>query len=55
MMQRLDVDQMLEEVDSYTLSEWLAYFSIKEEKREHEKEVDEKNKKAKAAAKRGGF
>jgi hypothetical protein len=55
MMQRLDVDQMLEEVDSYTLSEWLAYFSIKEEKREHEKEVDEKNKKAKEAAKRGGF
>ena len=55
MMQRLDVDNMLEEVDSYTLSEWLAYFSVKEEKREHEKEVSEKNKKAKTAAKQGGF
>ena len=55
MMHRPDVDNMLEEVDSYTLSEWLAYFSVKEERREHQKEIDEKNRKAKAAARRGGF
>lgn len=55
MMHCPNVDKMLRGMTSVQLSEWLAYFEVKAEKKDHEDEVREANKKAKEAAKKGEF